>query len=160
MRKRLSGYSKSITFSIFFSVLSSLSILSIAFFNKNDILDNALRIILPIVFWLGLIGEQLFIWRANSIRRLMERSGRFEKIKLGIGVMSFFRTKAGLIADVVLIFSFVTLPILIIFGIGENVVQYIFIFLLVLSFRLHCLLNGKNFRYEKYLAKRKVDYDV
>ena len=44
-------------------------------------------------------------------------------------------------------------------GVGEKAIQYIFIFLLVLSFRLHCILNGKNFRYKKFLAKRKVDKD-
>lgn len=160
MRRWLKIYSNSITCSIIFSVISSLSILSIVFLNKSESLDNVLRIVFPIVFWLGLVGEQFFIWRANSIRKSIEKSGKVRRIKSGIGIISFLRTEAGLIADVVLALSFITLLILIIFSIGENVVQYIFIFLLVLSFRLHCILNGKNFRYKKYLAKRKVDYDV
>lgn len=160
MRRQLSNYSKNITFSIVFSTLSSSSILSIVFLNKNEILDSILRIIFPMIFWLGLIGEQFFIWKANFIRKSIEKSGKFRKIKSGIGIISFLGTEAGLIADVVLALSFVTLLILMIFNIRESVVQYIFIFLLVLSFRLHCILNGKNFRYKKYLAKRKVDYDV
>ena len=160
MRRWLKAYSNSITFSIVFSFLSSLSILSIVFFYICEVLDNVLRIAFPIVFWLGLAGEQFFIWRANSIRKSIEKSGKFRKFKSGIGVISFLRTEAGLIADVVLALSLITLLILIGFGVGENVVQYIFIFLLVLSFRMHCILNGKNFRYKKYLAKRKVDYDV
>lgn len=160
MRSWLKVYSDSITFSIVFSVLSSLSILSIIFLNKSEALDNVLRIVFPTVFWFGLAGEQFFIWRANSVRKSIEKSGKFRKPQSGIGIISFLRTEAGLIVDVVFALSFITLLILMIFSIGEKVVQYIFIFLLVLSFRLHCILNGKNFRYKKFLAKRKVDYDV
>lgn len=156
MRRWIKVYSNSITCSIVFSVISSLSILSIVFLDKSESLDIVLRIVFPIVFWLGFVGEQFFIWKATFLRKSIEKSDDFRKNKAGIGLISFLRTEAGLIADVALALSSITLLILIIFSIGENVVQYVFIFLLVLSFRLHCILNGKNFRYKKYLAKRKV----
>lgn len=157
MRRWVIIYSRSITFSIVLSVISSLSLLSILFLHKSELLDSILKVVFPIVFWLGLIGEQFFIWKSNSIRKMIENSEKFPKSRSGIGLISFFKSEAGLVADVALIISFITLLILMLLGIGESVVQYLFIFLLVLSFRLHCILNGKNFRYKKYLAKRKVD---
>lgn len=160
MRQQIGIYLNYITISIVFSVISSVSIIAIVFLGKNELFDKVLSIVSPIIFWLGLIGEQFFIWKSNSIRKSIEKSEEFRKHKSGIGIVSFARTEAGLIADVIFTISFITLLILIICSIGESNLQYIFIFLLVLSFRLHCILNGENFRYKKYLEKRKAKNDI
>lgn len=155
MRQLVLKFTRLINTAIVCSFISSFALLSYIFIGMNDISDKIIGIIFPIIFWLGLIGEQFFIWKSNSIRKSIEKSSEFRKIKSGIGVISFARTEAGLIADVVLAISFIVLLILMIFSIGENVLQYIFIFLLVLSFRLHCIFNGQNFRYKKILKKEE-----
>lgn len=155
MRQLVLKFTRLINTAIVCSFISSFALLSCIFIGMNDISDKIIGIIFPIIFWLGLIAEQILIWKSNSIRKSIEKSSEFRKIKPGIGVISFARTEAGLIADVVLAISFIVLLILMIFSIGENVLQYIFIFLLVLSFRLHCIFNGQNFRYKKILEKEE-----
>ena len=159
MRFHYRTLSKQLSFSIAFSVVSSASILACAFMGTNEDLDKILKIIFPVVFWLCLAGEQVNMWLANKTRKDIESKAKHRKIRAKPGICSIMQTESGAIADITCVISLIVLIILMIIGVGEKVVQFIFIFLLVLSFRLHCILNGKNFRYKKYLSMRKVDKD-
>lgn len=159
MRFQYHTLSKQLSFAIAFSVVSSASILACAFMGANEDIDKILKVIFPIVFWLGLVGEQVNMWMANKTRKDIESNTKHRKIRAKPGISSIMQTDSGAIADITCVISLIVLIILMIIGVGEKVVQFIFIFLLVLSFRLHCILNGKNFRYKKYLSMRKVDKD-
>ena len=137
--------------SVIFSVLSSFAISFIAFALKYD--AKWAKIPISLLFWLGLIGEQVCFWLANSILKKL-----LPTIKIRFnpkpGLISPFSTSMGAIADIVFVVSFIAFIIFCIFNIGKDNIQYIFLFLLVLSFRLHCILNGKNFWYSNLLSRR------
>lgn len=157
MRSKIRDFNLFVTLSIVFSVVSSASIIACIFIGTNEATNKVLRLVFPIVFWFALIAEQVFIWRANSLRKYFEATVKKRRIRMNPGIVSILQTEVGAIADIVFAVSLVVFVILMATGVGEKAIQYIFIFLLVLSFRLHCILNGKNFRYKKFLAKRKVD---
>lgn len=149
-----------IDFSIIFSVLSSVSLLACLFIGFDDSSDKIIKIIFPLSFWVCLGFEQFLIRKADSLRKEIEKSGEYRKIRAKPGILSISKTRSGAIADLLLLISLLLLVLFVLTRLGEKVIQYILIFLLVLSFRLHCILNGKNFRYKNYLAKRKVDRSV
>ena len=146
-----------VNLSVIASIISSVSIMACAFLGKSDNIDQVIKIIFPLVFWIGLLIEQYFIWNANSFRKKLESEGKLRRIRGKPGAVSILQTEEGAIADLILVISLIVFVILLLFGIGKGFPQYLFIFFVVLSFRMHCILNGKNFRYKKYLAKRKVD---
>ena len=134
-----------------FSVLPSLAIPFIVFsLNDNT---KPVQIMISLLFWLGLIGEQVCFWLANSrLKKLIPFiKSRF---KPKIGLISPFSTSIGAIADIAFAVSFIAFVILCVFEIGKDNIQSILLFLLVLSFRLHCILNGKNFWYSNLLSRR------
>lgn len=149
-----------VDFSIVCSFLSSISLLAGLFTGLNQATDIIIKIIFPLSFWVGLGFEQFFIRKADLLRKEIETSEDYRKIRGKPGVLSISKTRSGAIADLLLLASLLFLILFLLTGFGEKVIQYILVFLLVLSFRLHCILNGKNFRYKKYLAKRKVDRSV
>lgn len=157
MRLGIKKFSLFVNLSIIASIISSVSIMACAFLGKSDNIDQVIKIIFPLVFWIGLLIEQYFIWNANSFRKKLESEGKLRRIRGKPGAVSILQTEEGAIADLILVISLIVFVILLLFKIGKGFPQYLFIFFIVLSFRMHCILNGKNFRYKKYLAKRKVD---
>lgn len=157
MRLGIKKFSLFINLSIIASIISSVSIMACVFLGKSDNADQTIKIIFPLVFWIGLLIEQYFIWNANSFRKKLESEGKLRRIRGKPGAVSILQTEEGAVTDLILVISLIVFVILLLFGIGKGFPQYLFIFFVVLSFRMHCILNGKNFRYKKYLAKRKVD---
>ena len=157
MRLGIKKFSLFINLSIIASIISSISIMACVFLGKSDNTDQTIKIIFPLVFWIGLLAEQFFIWNANSFRNKLIAAGKLRRIRGKPGVVSILQTEEGAIADLIFVLSIIVFAVLLLFKIGKGFPQYLFIFFIVLSFRLHCILNGKNFRYKKYLAKRKVD---
>ena len=153
-------FSNKLILAIVASSVSSLSILICIFIGENETVNTVLKIIFPLIFWIGLILEQVLISQASKIRIELEKEEKRMQPRLKPGIISIFQTEEGTKADIAFAVSFFILIILMIFDIGTNVLQYIFIFLSVLTFRMHCILNGKNFRYKKFFSKRKVENDV
>lgn len=136
------------------SVFSSLSLLAAILVNSEEKNKETL-IAFGLVFWIGFILEQVLFWRANRLMRVaITRDKRRIRGKPGIISLSTYRE--GFVVDVVFIISLIAFIVCIAFGLGESLMQYIFICLMVLSFRLHCFLNGRNYKYKK-LKERKVD---
>ena len=150
MRQVIRRYSKSLIVSSVFSAMSSLSILFCIILQNTD--TGSMKKWLAIV----LIFEQLFFWRANQIRKMIESSGKYGKARGRPGILSFFQNRVGTISDVLFGLSLLSLIILMVLHIGESAIQFLLIALLVLTFRFHCIFNGKNFPYKNYLEKRKV----
>lgn len=160
MNELCKRYIRFINYSLVCSVISSLSIISCVFLGNGNTTDNIISVLFPLIFWIGLAAEQIMIWRANSIRRKKEcelQSTRINKGEItGVGVFSPFKTKQGKAADICFLFSLIILIVLFFIRVDEKL-QFVFISILVMSFRLHCILNGKNFRYKTYLSKRQVE---
>ena len=142
--------------SLVFSVISSMTILFCIALQNDLIVNKCFIVVFPILFWLGLIFEQFFLWRANKIRKKIEGTGRYERALGRPGIVSFFQNRAGAVSDILLGFSFLCLVIFIALQKGENSMQVLLITVLVLTFRFHCILNGRNFKYKDYLEKRMV----
>lgn len=136
------------------SVISSLSLLAAIMVNSEG-KNRGVLIAFGLLFWVGLILEQVFFWRANRLMRFAIAKDR-RRIRGKPGIISLSTYMEGLVVDVVFIISLIALIICIAFDLDESLMQYIFICLMVLSFRLHCFLNGRNYKYKK-LKERKVD---
>lgn len=159
MNRLFRKFSRKIKFSIAASIVSSISILGIAFIGKELAFEKLIQILFPIVFWLGTIIEQIMIWTANSIRTKLEAEGKLRRIRGRPGALSILQTDEGAITDIIMVLLIIVFMILLLFDFGKGLIQYLFISFLVLTFRLHCIFNGKNFRYQKYLAKRSRHYE-
>lgn len=141
-------------FSVAFSVISSLSLMAAILVNSEG-RNKEILIAFGLVFWIGLILEQVLFWRANRLMRIAITKDR-RRIRGKPGIISLSTYMEGLVVDAVFIISLIAFIICIAFGLGESLMQYIFICLMVLSFRLHCFLNGRNYIYKK-IKERKVD---
>lgn len=160
MNRLYRSFSQNISFSILFSVLSSLAVLPIMFIGEDEHKNQFIKIFFPIFFWLCTVFELVFIFTANSIRKELEKYPENRKFKRSIGLVNFFSNKIAAKVDMIFILLLLVFFIMSIFGLGENIVQYVVLFILILTFRVHCTLNGKNYRYKRYLRKRKVKKDV
>lgn len=141
------------------SFISSISIIPSAFVQESEKISVA-KIIFPLFFWIGLGLEQYFFWKSNVLRKKILNACGFQEQKSKCGLISFAQNKYATITDATMIISLLFFLILMIARVGENSAQYIFIFLLVLSFRLHTILNGKNFRYIIHFVKKEGKKDV
>lgn len=161
--RKTSSFKFLIILSIVFSVLSSLPILSmifihnesISFFADNEKMKKMFIIIFASLLYIGTIIEQVSLWIANSIRKKINDRNAMGKI----GLISFFQTIPGIITDGTFALTFIAYLISLFFSKDANTFQYILMFLMVLSFRLHCILNGKNFRYLLNSKKEKRNND-
>lgn len=160
MKKVYKSFSLNITISLVYSLISSFAILPVMFLGEDEFKNQIIKIIFPVIFWLCTVFELVFIITANSIRKELENNPGNKKFKRRIGVISFFSNKFAANVDLIFIVSLIVFLVMSIFGLGEKVVQYVLMFILILTFRVHCTLNGKNYRYKRYLRKRMVKKDV
>lgn len=151
MNKNYKKHSKLLSLSIISSVISSISLLASILVNSEG-KNQTILIVFGWVFWFGLLIEQILFWRANAMLKIIEKQGR--RLLGRAGIFSIAASFEGFIADTVFIITISGLLICIIFKLGETLMQYVFICLMVLAFRLHCFLNGKNYRYKKMLERK------
>ena len=156
--KTVARYKRYLLFSLVSSVISSLAVLLCIFELKGQA-DAILKILTAAIFWLGLIFEQLFIWLANALRRSLQKQADAYTITGLPGICSFLKTELGFFTDTALVISLIVYTVLSIGNWGINILQFIFLFLIVLSFRWHCIANGKNYRYKRYLVQRRENDD-
>lgn len=154
MNKTTAFFNRCLLFSALCSLISSFSLTLIPIVSVSED-RKILGILISIVFWAGLVGEQFFVWSANTYRKRMEHAkGRFPKKVCGRpGIISVFTTPEGLAADILFTVSLTAFIVVSVMKIGEDVLQYALISCVILSFRLHCLLNGINYRYSKKIKK-------
>ena len=111
--------------------------------------------LIPTIFWLALILEQVFIWKANSILKKIVEKEKIRKIQAKPGIIAPFQTKLGVIADISFIVSLVVFTVLVILNWGNDWLQFVCLFLIVLSFRVHCIANGKNYYYKMHVLSKR-----
>lgn len=136
------------------SVISSLSLLAAILVNSEG-KNKEILIAFGLVFWIGLVLEQILFWKANQLMKIALLKDR-RRIRGRPGIISLSTYMEGFVVDIVFVVALISLVVCMAFGFGETLMQYILICLMVLSFRLHCFLNGRNYKYKK-LKERKVD---
>lgn len=137
--------------------VSTIALLLISFADMNgNIFEKVISYIAGLLFWSGLIMEQVFFYKANSLMKLIEK--RLLKNKMPayknaqIGIISFFENREAIIADITLLLSTIFLVILSICRIKDSWLIPIGVAIMFFSFNMHCLLNGKNYKYiKKYI---------
>ena len=143
------------------AVLEFIFVLCIPFVNLYGLsLQRIGAYILAALFWICIVIEGVFVHMATQERKWMERK-RFRSRTLKYsqpGVISFFKNCEASIADVVL-FTSATLVVVLAWTQIKTVWMIMTgISILFLSFNLHCILNGKNYRYLK-LYKEEHERD-
>lgn len=118
--------------------------------DKTVELYDVMDIIPGIMFWtflvLGVVGQVLLAIRR---KRFLEtnKQKRFQIGKERIGLISVFKNVPAIIADVGFVISLVAVVIVTKVTNGIGYICYILLAVCVFTFCLHCILNGKNFRY-------------
>lgn len=101
------------------------------------------------VFWLGVIFQQVFFWIGNAGRKKMEQ--KVFRVKRGgkgaLGIICFGSNRKATICDCVMFASIIAVVLEIAFSAKQDWLIMISLVALFLSFNLHCVLNGKNYRY-------------
>ena len=156
--KGMPGLCNSILITAICSFISSIAVLlcAIEFGDEGEAMG---KLLLSTVFWLGLAAEQLFVYHCTKLRKSAEKNEPKSKVNGLPGVVTFFATVEGMAADILLALSLPTYVVLALCGIGEEVLQNILLFVIVLSFRFHCIANGKNFRYMKRTRKQEKKHE-
>ena len=159
MNKEVKQFCLMVNASMVFSVLSSAAISLCLWGVRSEELNKIFIFVIPVIFWTGLVLEQVCIWRANSLRKQIELLPECRTQNGRPGIISFWQTKAGKGADVLFAVSVVLYIAFEIAKFGTRSYQFIVLTLIVLSFRMHCILNGKNFKYREYLGLRSKGND-
>lgn len=100
-------------------------------------------------FWISIVLELWMVHRCSAERKWMERKKCRHRshTRARAGVLSFHKTRAGTITDHVMLLTAVAVAVVV--GIRARS-QWLIVgcaSMLYLSINLHCLLNGKNYRY-------------
>lgn len=143
-------------------ILSSLAFASIPICSSMEGPPGKMcSIIVACVFWGGLILEQVFFWRANEGRkRIQQRAFKAKRLKnASIGLVTFGTSKEARICDIAFVISLITSIVFNFLKVRINWLVILSLAILLLSFNLHCILNGKTYRYIKafHLAKKRTE---
>ena len=117
--------------------------------------------ILAAVFWISIVAECILVHLTTQERRWIERRGfRDRHLKHSRpGVISFLKSIEATLVDVVLFISAVLVVILAWTQVKTEWMIMASISVLFLSFNLHCILNGKNYRYLKSYRLYKKEHE-
>lgn len=124
--------------------------------------QQMLAYVIAFLFWLSIICEIVFICIANSHRKKLVRKFHKNKEidKEMIGIFSFLKNREGMMADIMLFLSVILLGIVIWTSVKISWIVIGVVSVLVLSFNLHCIFNGKNYRFLKEIINNKKEKKV
>lgn len=117
--------------------------------------------IMAAAFWLCILLE-LWMTRicSSKRRRLEQREVRSRLLaKSNPGVISFLKTREGMIADITMFASLIAVIVITWTQVKSQWLVLGCVSVLYLSFNMHCLLNGKNYRYIKLLSNYKKEHE-
>lgn len=115
--------------------------------------------IIAFLFWASIIGEVVLVRLASRERKRLDRKlCKGKEINQSLfGVFSFFKNKEAIVTDIILFLSVILLGVIIWTNVKTSWIIIGVVSVLVLSFNLHCILNGKNYRYLKEIRKVKTE---
>ncbi len=114
--------------------------------------NRIIAIISGVLFWIGLIIAIVF-------GLLQNKTTTNKDINNKIGLISFFSNKPAFVFDVILIVSFIAFVICLIINRMSNIATIIFS-IFIFSFEMHCVFNGKNYKYIISKLEEKKDGKV
>lgn len=138
-----------------------LSSMSVAFIPLRRLVKSSvsecLLIIIASVFWGGLLLEQIFLWRAHELRGIMQEKGvRLKRLaKARPGITTFRSNREATLADAGVILFAMLMLITSVVNMDANWSIPICLALFLASFHLHCIFNGKTYRYVKVIHRKK-----
>lgn len=116
----------------------------------NIINSRIINIIIGIVFWLGLlVGAVCQVILSIKMKPLRKES--YNKP----GLLKFFSNRLAVVFDTFLIIGLIGLVVSLIVTNMVGYSCYIFLSLTVLSFVMHCIFNGKNYKLLTNVKKEK-----
>lgn len=133
--------------SLMFFVLSAATIFLIPFSRKAGSFELSIGgYILGIFFWLGIL---LGILSFGMILSQLKKDPEYQKWVKGVpmGAIAFFKSKAGRIADICFGIFVLLLILLEWIMIVPDFLELILMFLILVSFYFHFLVNGRVYRY-------------
>lgn len=140
-----------IEISLFLS--SSIGLFLSQFIIKSSGQTNRLiAVISGTLFWIGLILAIIFSLYLNKITINKNNDNKIVLIK-------FFSNKPAIVFDVLLIVSFIAFVICMIVNRMSNIAIIIFC-ILIFSLEMHCVFNGKNYKYIISKLEEKKDGKV
>lgn len=157
MLKKLS-FKNTVYLSILMAVIESISLLMVPLSDLNGTAGQKIAAYLvAVIFWLSLIFEIVFVYISSKKRRKMEKEKHFHRsgkeMPKRIGLVSFLKNFEASVVDIALFIIAIIVVILTWTQGGNEWLNIIFISLLILSFNLHCILNGKNYAFLKSYIK-------
>lgn len=144
------------------AVFQCLLILCIPFVNLETIgWQRVGAYVVASLFWLSVIAEIVFVLLSTQFRKRLENERKGKKSKDGLqpGIISFFKNREAKIVDIIFLVSVVVVLILILAKVKTGWMVMASFSTLFLSFNLHCILNGKNYRYIKNNQLYKKEHE-
>lgn len=144
--------------------ISSFSLLLVMFGDYNgNALNKAIAVLTGVLFWGFLIIGYVILGIISGHRKTYERKNRADLGRKANrdankrpGIICFFSNQKAIIADIVMIVSFIINLIFMFIPSVNQVVAVIFIAIFAFAVHMHCVLNGVNFRYIAHISKNDV----
>lgn len=137
-----------ISISMFFS--SSLLLVFLYFVDYNDTGAKFIfAYVISTAFWVLFITA--IVIQIVLLAKLKDKIGSIKDV----GIIKFFNNIFAIVADVSCIVSLISTVILVVTK-NTNIVSFISIAILFFSFEMHCVLNGRKFKYIFY-SEKEID---
>lgn len=155
LERKLNQY---VFMSIVIACLQFVLIICISFVSiEGTMIQKTLAYIIAFLFWISIIFEIVLVRLSDKERR---KSGKrfYIRRKINqspIGMFSFFKNKEAIVVDIIFIISIVSIVIIICMHAKASWIIISVVSIFILSFNLHCILNGRNYRYLKELKNKK-----
>ncbi len=115
--------------------------------------------LIAVLFWGAVIGETVLAFCCRRVREEMENSiFRCESLQQSRpGMISSFKNREGMITDIILFLSMACVIVMLWLQVQVEWMILVGVLLFLLSLYLHCIFNGRNYRYYKAYTKKKKE---
>lgn len=140
-----------VTSIIFLLFMSSIFLIIPFAVNSNDS-NNTKTLVLGILFWVSALIGYISIIIASKFQKqcINEKNKKHIRKNKRVGLITFFSNVPAKISDIIFIFSFILFVIINLTDLRFAYFAYIILFILVLSFNMHCLFNGRIYKFIKH----------
>jgi len=125
---------------------STFFLVPFASFEEKGLAYN-LAYIIGIGFWMGLLLAIVFTSLLSSLRLKEEKKAKNKKLSNSrIGIAKFFSNNIAKTFDIIFFISLIGQVVVLMID-TYIMVEVVILFMLVFSFEMHCVFNGKNYLY-------------
>ena len=150
-----------IIIAIALAVFETVILCLIPFFSRTSVPDKISTgaYILAALFWTSILAEMFFVISASKTRKRIKQQTHEKDADMHLlpGIISFFKNPEAIICDAVLFTSIIGVIIIVALNVKTRWIIMAGILTLLISFNLHCILNGKNYRYLKLSKNNKKE---